>query len=38
MTETAKQIVEIVNQTSNDYDAVEEVTKFLDNNFIKVKK
>ena len=37
MIETAKQIVEIVNQTSNDYDAVEEITKFLKNNF-KEKK
>lgn len=33
MTETAKKIVEIVNQTSNDYDAVEEITKFLRDNF-----
>ena len=33
MIETAKQIVEIVNQTSNDYDAVEEITKFLRDNF-----
>lgn len=38
MTETAKQIVEIVNQTTNNYDAVEEIVKFLDNNFIKIKK
>jgi 4-hydroxy-3-methylbut-2-enyl diphosphate reductase IspH len=38
MAETAKQIVEIVNQTTNNYDAVEEIVKFLDNNFIKIKK
>lgn len=38
MTETAKQIVKIVNQTSNNYDAIEEIAKFLDDNFIKIKK
>jgi 4-hydroxy-3-methylbut-2-enyl diphosphate reductase IspH len=37
MTSKAKQIVEIINQTTNDYDAVEEITKFLEENF-KEKK
>lgn len=33
MIETAKQIVKIVNQTTNNYDAVDEVVKFLEENF-----
>ena len=33
MIETAKQIVEIVNQTTNNYDAVDEIVKFLEENF-----
>ena len=37
MIETAKKIVEIVNQTTNDYDAVEEITKFL-KEYIEGKK
>ena len=33
MIETAKKIVEIVNKTTNDYDAVEEITKVLKEHF-----
>lgn len=34
MIETAKKIVKIVNETSNDYDAIDEVVEFLE----KIKK